>query len=690
MKIKNITYLLFTLLIGAMLQACVNDFGDCPEQAAPGIVKIRFNLNLGDMGRLTRADGVWNPTGDTSAGNSFDNAIKMNDASAKWLHVMLINSEGDLLHVNLDDGNYQLNPNEGGYDMTATLDFTDPEVRAKWQPGEYRVMVLANFRDKDKTIINKTNIDSLYSAINELKVDWYNNKNGDGNKKLVRNNGNIPNIPMWGMTTARFNLDGVSTQVFSIDLLRALAKVKIKFTQKLEEAGYAIKEAKVNQVYKKVYGMPAGWKDAKKTNDLSEYYDAAFHPESSTRLDNLIADISLPKVESDEDGSFVFYLPEWDAKKENNTTEVKITVTVTDDVGNEETQDLIISNASLGKEHYKNDIHNVNRNHLYQFTLDKDIMEGELSYKLECWNLQESAIGWNPPSWKFDWSGGDNEAEYGYVSFPSYNSDEKKYLIEDGTSFADYEFTLSEPKGAVWKAFLVEDGEEYPAGGRITSYTDNENQITITYTNAADTPHGFFFGVGNDDKNNQKAASTGVARDKPYNIKVGTRLKTVDFDGKNPKLLSGSDEEDPKSCIMELNNAGEYWRDVKNDVPKCYLVIKVAYDGKNFSDYLEINPSNTGVDSKKQHYKKYKFAGDATHIEIRYLPLFYKYKSYDDADGSRISLQNNAAFVIGKNNSESSDYFKYTWWDYPMGHKDVPDGSNPPLDPEEPETPPSE
>ena len=688
MKIKNTTYLFFTLLIGAMLQACVNDFGDCPEQAAPGIVKIRFNLNLGDMGRLTRADGVWNPTGDTSAGNSFDNAIKMNDASAKWLHVMLINSEGDLLHVNLDDGNYQLNPNEGGYDMTATLDFTDPEVRAKWQPGEYRVMVLANFRNNNKIETRKTLTD-LKSNVDKNE-NWFSNKSKEDGGLLVRNNSNVPNIPMWGMTTARFNFDGVSTQSFSIDLLRAVAKVKIQLSPKLNEAGYKIKSAVINNVYPKYFGLPQNWDNAYFTSDINKFYDAAYHVENGTRTYNMKvtngSSPSLPTEESDKDGSLVVYLPEWDATKETKQYPyVVITVTVADDLGNEETKEMTLSNVteSTGdvSDKYKNSIYNVNRNHLYQFTLDKDIMEGELSYKLECWNLQESAIGWNPPSWNLDWSGGDNEAEYGYVSFPSYNSDEKKYLIEDGTSFADYEFTLSEPKGAVWKAFLVEDGEEYPAGGRITSYTDNENQITITYTNAADTPHGFFFGVGNDDKNNQKAASTGVARDKPYNIKVGTRLKTVDFDGKNPMLLSGSDEEDPKSCIMELNKAGEYWRDVKKDVPKCYLVIKVAYDGKNFSDYLEINPSNSGVDSKKQHYKKYKFAGDATHIEIRYLPLFYKYKSYDDADGSRISLQNNAAFVIGKNNSESSDYFKYTWWDYPMGHKDVPDESNPPLDP---------
>lgn len=647
-------HIIFALFVVVCLQACVNDFGDCPD-STPGIVKLRFNLNLGALGHITRADGIWNPSGETDFGSSFDNAIMVNDDNIKWLHVMIINSDGDLLHLNLNEG-FQLNPNEGGYDMTATLDFSDPEVRAKWQPGEYRVMVLANFRNRkaDTQFSSYSNIDELYNEINDHNVDWF-NKNGDD---ITRNNSTIPCIPMWGMTKAWFNFDGVSMQTFSIDLLRAVAKVKLLLTPKLQDAGYRIVDCKVDNLYRKIYGLPEGWKDAERTSDMSQSnYDAAFHANTGTRYTNMVVKESTnPPSENDGDGSLVFYLPEWDATKTKNLTSVTIEAQVADDLGNIEKCSLTISNESLGRDNYQNDIHNVNRNHLYQFTLDKDISEGELSYKLECWNLQESAIGWNPPSWLF--TDNDSEAEWGYVSLPSYSSDKNKILIENTTAFADYEFTLTGPEGAVWKAFLVEDGIEYSAEDKFVSDPAN---LDIKYSNA-NTPHGFFFGVGNDDKNNQKAASTGIARKEKYNIKVGTRLQTTDFSDKTPETLMNEDDTSDDS-ILKLNYAGNYWKE-KGEVPTCYLIIKIALDGKNFSDPIPINPlkDDPAQKSRTAHFKTYRYAGDATRIEIRQLPPFYTYKTNHD----------NGKFVIGKNN-EGNDYSEHTWWDYPMGHKDAPD-----------------
>lgn len=650
--LRSYLHIFLILFIAVIQQSCVNDNDPC-EYATPGLVKLRFNLNLGDMGHVTRADGLWNPAYSSEAGNRFDNTIILNDSKAKWLHVMLINSDGDLLHLNLEEG-FQLNPSTGGYDMTATLDFSDQELRKKWTPGIYRVMVLANFRDRDSNS-NDPHIDthstfaSLAGKLNKFNCDWYDKT------PAVRNNGNIPNIPMWGMTRARFNFDGVSTQTFSVDFLRGVAKVKIQLTQKLQDAGYKIVDATVNCLNKKINCMPTGWQDAITTADNSQPFDASFNPNDGTLYSNVIFKESTnPTGENDDDGSLVFYLPEWNAKSSKNPSGVSnviIDAKIADDLGNLETCQLTVSNASLGQGNYKNDINNVNRNHLYQFTLDKDINEGKLSYKLDCWNLQQSSIGWNPPSWEFTSS--DSESEWGYVSFPSYNSAKDKDIIEETTAFADYQFTLTEPAGAVWKAFLVENDVEYPAGG---NFRENEDG-SIIYKNSADTPNGFFFGVGNDDKNNNRAASTGIARPEPYNIKVGTRLQTTDFHNNIPDTLTDNPD------FIALNAAGQYWKD-KNVVPTCYLVIKVALDGKNFSECLAINPLNTVLDKENdRHFKTYRYAGDATHIEIRQLPLFYKNKSKHD----------NARHIIGINNDDKhSDFRDNTWWSYPMGHKDIP------------------
>lgn len=659
--LRRLSLIFTVLVIAAMLSSCVND-NDLCEYATPGIVKLRFNLKLGDMGRVTRAGGIWNPSGDIDSGNSFDNAIKLNDDKAKWLHVMIINSAGDLLHLNLDEG-FQLIPYEGEYEMTASLDFSDPEVRRKWTPGEYRVMVLANFRDrpnedKDVHFSKCKDIASLEYALGNTKdysIDWYNSDKS-------RNSKNISNIPMWGMTKAHFNFDGISTQMFSIQLLRSVAKVKIQLAPLLKEAGYHIVQAKVDNLNRKLNGFPAGWKDAESTVSVTPTaYDAAFNPKSSSSSDLIVNESSIPKDEKDGDGSLVFYLPEW--KASSSKPKVKIETLVADDLGNEETVTLEVSNLSLGQGNYTNNINNVNRNHLYQFTLEKDIQEGELSYKLECWNLDSSAIGWNPD---FTFSSKDSESVWGYVSFPSYNSSENKDKPEETASFADYEFTLAGPPGAVWKAFLVENGEEY--SGEDKFYDNLHGSIsddTISYKNPANTPNGFFFGVGNDDDNNNKAASTGIARPQAYNIKIGTRLQTTDFDNGEPVTQ--------KDNILALNKAGQYW-EKKNAVPTCYLVIKIALDGKNFSEYLKINPAKSSGD-----FAPLTFPGDETRIEIRNLPIFYNSKKKHD----------NGRHVKGMDNDpkdkDYADYKAYTWWGYPMGHKDAAT-ANPEPEPEpEPE-----
>lgn len=641
MNIRNIIYPFLVALFAVIAQSCVNDYDDGCDGIPDGKVTFRFNLNLGDIGHISRADGVWNPSGPSDEGSSFDNTIKMNDKDIKWLHIMLINNAGDLLHLDLDDG-YQFNAVEGGYDMTGSLSLDDLKG---WSAGVYRIMVLANFRDKNKDTAHVRDQETLEDFEKFLKikntgdtVNWYNDGNG------TRQTSNIPNIPMWGMTTARLNLDGITVQSFSVELLRAIAKVKIELTQKLRDAGYKLVECTTDNWNQKAYFFPDGWQNSSTTSDYStSYYDVAFH-EVKSRKTNLTVNAPGYPSEHDGDGSIVYYLPEWDAASAGK--KANITVYVSDDTGNIESCDMTIDNipdGSYNEGKYHNNRYNVNRNHLYKFTIDKDIKEGELSYKIECWNLVNSAIGWNPSQADWTFESTDNEAKCAYVAFPSYptNNDD---IIEKYTSYADYKFTLTAPEGAVWKAFLVENGVEYTAETRFSENADG----TIHYDNLANTPDGFFFGVGNDDDGNNKAATTGIARSKAYNIKVGTRLLAVNYpsDDKHPDI----DPENPDFVL--LNNAGNYWKN-KGKVPTCYLVIKIALDGKNFSETLAINPTKDGG-----NFMPYTFAGDDTRIEIRQLFPFYV---------SKANHRNDERLMVGTHSTD--DIFSAnTWWGYPMGY----------------------
>ncbi|PWL59761.1 MAG: hypothetical protein DBY35_09210 [Bacteroidales bacterium] len=646
-----------------MLGGCVNDYDTCDEPGKlPDEVPVSFVLKLDQLGDLfSRADGdgIWNPDDPGNPGSSFDNKIILSNTNAKetnWLHVMIINNtDGSIAHIDIKES--ELVPISNGYYQVTTKLNT---AGKGWSEGTYRLMVIANFRDrqnesKDAHINKLTTLTELTAAVNS-PVTWFESKS--------RAPKYSPTIPMWGVKTFTMNLDGTtSADVGEIKLLRAVAKVKIVLTQKLIDAGYTLVKAKLDEYYSKLMPCPNGWENAAETNDNSVVYDKSSNPNNGSKKSDSIT-ITAPGYdnsgsgyynETDGDGSLVFYLPETSDNKIKKTT---ITVTVKNDTGGEETCDMVIDNYP-GEEtnpHYANSRYNVNRNHLYHFTIDKDIEPGKLSYKLECWNYANSAIGWNPTDYEFS-ANSDSEAKHCYVSFPSYHEDYE--LIQNSTSFADYTFTFPAPAGAVWKAFLIEDGVEYTAEDKFTTNADG----SINYASASNTPNGFFFGVGNLDGKNRKAVTSGVARADAYQVKVGSRLKTVDFDeNKQPKM------EDEAGDIIQLNANGQYWKE-KGEVPTCYLVIKVAYDGINFTEELPINP-----DGGTSPFTPLKLAGTKTRIQIRHLFPFYRNKSKNA--GTTDKKRDEAELIKGIN-SNRSDYSSRCWWSYPEGHKDAPATTNP-------------
>lgn len=654
---------LWGIVLTMMLGGCVNDYDTCDEPGKlPDEVPVSFVLKLDQLGDLfSRADGdgIWNPDDPGNPGSSFDNKIILSNTNAKetnWLHVMIINNtDGSIAHIDIKES--ELVPISNGYYQVTTKLNT---AGKGWSEGTYRLMVIANFRDrqnesKDAHINKLTTLTELTAAVNS-PVTWFESKS--------RAPKYSPTIPMWGVKTFTMNLDGTtSADVGEIKLLRAVAKVKIVLTQMLIDAGYTLVKAKLDEYYSKLMPCPNGWENAAETNDNSVVYDKSSNPNNGSKKSDSIT-ITAPGYdnsgsgyynETDGDGSLVFYLPETSDNKIKKTT---ITVTVKNDTGGEETCDMVIDNYP-GEEtnpHYANSRYNVNRNHLYHFTIDKDIEPGKLSYKLECWNYANSAIGWNPTDYEFS-ANSDSEAKHCYVSFPSYHEDYE--LIQNSTSFADYTFTFPAPAGAVWKAFLIEDGVEYTAEDKFTTNADG----SINYASASNTPNGFFFGVGNLDGKNRKAVTSGVARADAYQVKVGSRLKTVDFDeNKQPKM------EDEAGDIIQLNANGQYWKE-KGEVPTCYLVIKVAYDGINFTEELPINP-----DGGTSPFTPLKLAGTKTRIQIRHLFPFYRNKSKNA--GTTDKKRDEAELIKGIN-SNRSDYSSRCWWSYPEGHKDAPATTNP-------------
>lgn len=624
-RIKSLLYRVLLTVAVLVAQSCVNDFDpDCNRSLLSGEVKVRFSMTFDHsevFARSSRA-GVWNPDAPLHCGSEFDRSVNLDP---KFINIILIDPvTGEIIHVDLNSG-YQFDASQRRYDVEGTFNLDG----RRWTAGTYRVMILANYWNKNSTPEIKAcaNLRQLQPVLDNLYVDWY-------SEDKSWNKSNVPNIPMWGVGETRLHLDGEQDEdLGSIDMLRAIAKVKITLDPTIKEKGYTLASVTVNKYNKKANCLPAGWLTATKTSDPSVANDAPFNPRSSSASE---LTITAPGdfEESANDGSIVFYLPEIEA---SGSDRIKLSVTVNDKNGVPVTfpDAMEIDNSIVAGGAYTKSVYNVVRNHFYLFNID-GVNLGEFSYRAQCWNYVPSEIGWNPVSFTFTAKKDDSEAKNGFITYPTY-PDNDGGLIENSTSFADYTFTLKEPKGAVWQAFLVQDGIEYPAGG---NFTLNGGK--------ADTPSGFFFAPGNEDGSNQKSVSTGIARNEPYYIKVGTRLRTTDFDGNKPHYEDGS------TSIIQLNDSAIVWKN-KGEVPVCYLIIKIALDGKKFSECLEINPAD-----KKGTFAPYKFAGDVSRIEIRQLFPFYSNKNKNDNELS-----------IGIN-STKEDYKTHTWWSYPMGHKNAP------------------
>ncbi len=664
--------ILLAAMAAMMLGGCVNDYDTCDEPGKlPDEVPVSFVLKLDQLGDLfSRADGdgIWNPDDPGNPGSSFDNKIILSNGNAdvKWLHVMIINNATDeIAHLDLEEGELTMLSN-GYYQVTTKLN----TAGKGWTEGTYRLMILANYRDRIKDskdaphIKDITTLNALKTRMNDggsnVAVAWYDADKND-NTVVRRNTANAPCIPMWGVKTFTMNLDGkTSAEVGEIKLLRALAKVKIALKKDLIDAGYTLVKAVVEKCDKRLKICPSGWDTVAETNNSSTSYDKSFNPYNAGTNDLITPTVHMPgyENETEDDGSIVFYLSEISQTKAYNG---KVTITATVNNGsNEETCSMVIDNYpdEESNSHYVNNRYNVNRNHLYLYTIEKDLAPGKLSYKLECWNYANSAIGWNPTTCTLS-PEKDNEAQNCYVSFPSYSTKDGEDMVQNNTSFADFSFTFTGPEGAVWKAFLIEDGVEYQAGGNYEftypDYTkDPVDGVYPTVTSVADTPNGFFFGVGNDDDKNAKAATTGIARATPYQVKIGSRLRSVYFPGGSPETEEGS------TSVMKLNEHGLKWKEA-GKVPTCYLVIKAAYDGINFTEELPINTTEGS-----SPFKPLKLAGSETRVQIRQLFPFYTNKKDRKID----------QLIIGKE-SENEAYSSRCWWSYPEGHKDAPATTNP-------------
>lgn len=514
--------------------------------------KVYVTLTLSINGEEAGSRATWNPEQDTDEqGVGWENEINN-------LQILIYNENNT--YAGTVEGLF------GSSDRyIGTLSGTN------WQSGTYKFVVLANF--------TATNIN-----LADLATLTYNQ--------------NAAYIPMYGVLKNNFTFAaGKNTDIGSIDLLRAMAKVEVNFSEDFPTDEYTIGGITVSSYNTQGYCVPKGYNNVNATGDLDREEAGtaySFNPLSSPS--------TTPLTFKEENGKYYLYLPEYD----NNANPAKIQITV-----NGENYPLEFKNYENGTPQDGTQ-YDIVRNHIYRYTIT-GVNDGKLTfeYRVLLWEEVESQIGWNPPiqdggnapvsAWrlvKFDANddsenakryidsdykdarAGDEEAVFCYVLYPRYddekdeNDDAVHQGLENKPSYAAFNFHLSEPKGAVWKAWLSNTTDFSLATGDYT-VTD-----VIKKENGDKAPG---------DTHTRHCAITGIARDEDYQIQVTANHPWTDLNYQNTSWGEGV-KQSGREVYTDLHisistDNGETWHDLAINCQDYAMQTKENEDGSTYQTY---------------------------------------------------------------------------------------------------------
>ena len=571
---KHIIRTLSVCIALLLLSACRQEqdgLAVADESAAS--VQVSFTLTTASGNASTRV-------GTDEPGTGYENYIDITNNNFRFL---LFDTEDDTFVYSFTPQSVTPAGASGEYAQTYEVEGEMPEEYADFN---YKVVVLANWPTypSENDLTGKT-IKDICLAYTYNYTDSF-----------VPSESQL--IPFYGVATISTTLrPDISTNLGTIDLLRALCKVEVKCSAD----GFTLKEVKLNKYSTK--GMCAPLKVYNNTKEDWEENQQIHLPIDNTLGTSLLL--------SNPDGTFIAYVPEYNnAVLKDSYLEVTLT-----DANNKEvtlkSPNIYFKNYTDGSPVEGSD-YDLIRNHWYQFDITKvDDGELKLEYRVLLWNKVESAIGWNPEikdggnapvsAWRLvkfykdkdepryidsdykDAREGDEEAVFCYVLYPRYDGEKdsdgnaKHEGLENKPSYAAFNFHLSEPKGAVWKAWLSNTTDFSFGSGdyTVTDVKKDENGEDMKDENGNKIPG---------ETHTRRCVITGIARDEDYQIQVTANNPWTDLNYQNTSWGQGIDES-KKEVYTDLHisistDNGKTWHDLainKKDEDK-------QDDG---SDYLE-------------------------------------------------------------------------------------------------------
>ena len=334
--------LLFCLL---STMSCGFDDGYDNEDQNDDAVRVAFRMSYAN-GNTRAANEGWDDYDPKDDGTAYENAINTEQLQIKVCdeNGTIIGDVDNVIAINNGTDTYP------DYSITGTWEnAADKLSKAK------KIMVFANC---GTSIVTPDNIQNL--AFARSATTQY--------------------IPMWGVTTLTNELVvGKSNNLGTIDLLRSLAKVKVKLADGMKSRKYSLGAMQLNNYNTSGYTLPLTYNTVASTAAIR--FGNSLHANSSWAQSITMT--------NNGDESIMLYIPEYDNINAATDRKATISLQLMRDGEEEGNYTLHFCNYTPEGAPDAASTYNIQRNHYYEYTVGRTDDQVKIVLNVKEWNLRQ-------------------------------------------------------------------------------------------------------------------------------------------------------------------------------------------------------------------------------------------------------------------------------------------------------------
>ena len=340
---STLTVSLMFCLLSTM--SCGFDDGYDNEDQNDNAVMVAFRMSYAN-GNTRAANEGWDDYDPKDDGTAYENAI-----NTEQLQIKVCDENGTIIgdvdNVIAINNGTDTNPD---YSITGTWEnAADKLSKAK------KIMVFANC---GTSIVTPGNIQNL--AFARSATTQY--------------------IPMWGVTTLTNELVvGKSNNLGTIDMLRSLAKVKVKLADGMKARNYSLGALQLNNYNTSGYTLPLTYNTAASTAAIR--FGNSLHANSSWAQSIAMT--------GDGDESIMLYIPEYDNINAATDRKATISLQLMRDSEEEGNYTLHFCNYTPEGAPDAASTYNIQRNHYYEYTVGRTDDQVKIVLNVKKWNLRQ-------------------------------------------------------------------------------------------------------------------------------------------------------------------------------------------------------------------------------------------------------------------------------------------------------------